>query len=193
LALAEKEKPAPVAVAAIQLSSLEKPKFSAGPRYNPVLFLEKFESYYAQVREYHPDKLDEVITCPLRDAEDFVLAHRHILTDFSSFKKEFLRFFWSKAKRKQLRKELLAEQYDPTPGTSMVQFFTRQYACWYKTKRYGRLVGYGSKKLTIEPTTRNQMKMAITAEQLKLIPKPAGPRRRGRNQPKHGTGMKVIS
>jgi ribosomal protein L19E len=55
------------------------------------------------------------------------------------------------------------------------------------------LVGCGSKKLTIEPTTRNQMKMAITAEQLKLIPKPAGPRRRGRNQPKHGTGMKVIS
>jgi hypothetical protein len=127
LALAEKEKPASVAVAAIQLPSLEEPKFSAGPRNNPVLFLKKFENYYAQVREYRPDKLDEMISCLSREAEDFVLAHRHILPDFSSFKKEFLRFFWSKAKRKQLRRELLAEQYDPTRGTSMVQFFTRQY------------------------------------------------------------------
>jgi hypothetical protein len=127
LALAEKERPAPVAVATIQLPSLEKPKFSAGPRDNPVLFLERFESYYAQVREYRPDKLDEVISCLSREAEDFAFAHRHILTDFPSFREEFLRFFWSKAKRTQLRKELLAEQYDPARGTSMVQFFTRQY------------------------------------------------------------------
>jgi hypothetical protein len=127
LALAERERPAPVAVATIQLPSLEKPKFSAGPRDNPVLFLERFESYYAQVREYRPDKLDEVISCLSREAEDFAFAHRHILTDFPSFREEFLRFFWSKAKRTQLRKELLAEQYDPARGTSMVQFFTRQY------------------------------------------------------------------
>jgi hypothetical protein len=71
--------------------------------------------------------LDEVILCLSREAEDFAFAHRHILTDFPSFREEFLRFFWSKAKRTQLRKELLAEQYDPARGTSMVQFFTRQY------------------------------------------------------------------
>jgi hypothetical protein len=124
LALAAREKLAPVAVATIQLPSLE---FSAGPRDNPVLFLERFESYYAQVREYRPDKLEEVISCLSREAEDFALAHRHILTDFSSFREEFLRFFWSKAKRTQLRKGLLAEQYDPTRGISMVQFFTRPY------------------------------------------------------------------
>jgi hypothetical protein len=88
----------------------EKPKFSAGPRDNPVLFLERFESYYAQIRECRPDKLDEVISC---------LS--------PSFREEFLRFFWSKAKRTPLRKGLLAEQYDPTRGASMVQFFTRQY------------------------------------------------------------------